>query len=150
MPITKERFKIIPAVYLILKKDGKILLSRRYNTEHEDGNYSLVAGHLEGDESFRQAMIREAKEEADITLNANNLKVIHITHKKKEPGGDSERVDIFLKTDKWKGKIKNMEPNKCDDLKWFLIDDLPENIVSYIRHALKQIEKNKFYSELGF
>lgn len=146
----KERFKIIPAVYLVLKKDGKLLLSRRYNTGHEDGNYSLVAGHLEGDESFRQAMTREAKEEAGIILKSDDLKVIHITHKKKEVGDDSERVDIFLAIDKYKGDLKNMEPDRCDDLKWFSADDLPENTVSYVRHALKQIEENKFYSELGF
>ena len=150
MSATKERFKIIPAVYLVLEKDGQILLSRRYNTGHEDGNYSLVAGHLEGDESFRQAMVREAKEEAGIILNSEDLEVIHITHKKKEVGDDSERVDIFLTANKWEGKLKNMEPDKCDDLKWFSMNDLPENMVSYVEHALKQIEKNRFYSELGF
>lgn len=146
----KERFKIIPAVYLVLEKDGKILLSRRYNTGHEDGNYSLVAGHLEGDESFRQAIVREAKEEVDIILNLDDLEVVHITHKKKKINDDSERVDIFLTADKWKGEFKNMESNKCDDLKWFSMDDLPENMVSYVRHALKQIKENRFYSELGF
>ena len=150
MSTIKERFKIIPAVYLVLKKDGKILLSRRYKTGHEDGNYSLVAGHLEGDESFRQAIAREAKEEANIILNSDDLEVVHITHKKKEINDDSERVDIFLAADQWKGEFKNMEPDKCDDLKWFSRDDLPKNMVSYVRHALKQIEENKFYSELGF
>ena len=150
MPTIKERFKIIPAVYLVLKKDGKILLSRRYNTGHEDGNYSLVAGHLEGNESFRQAMAREVKEEANLVLNVKDLKVAHIIHKKKMAGDDSERVDIYLIANKWKGELKNMEPDKCDDLKWFPIDDLPENTVSYIRHALKQIKENEFYSELGF
>ncbi|MCK5466429.1 NUDIX domain-containing protein [Candidatus Parcubacteria bacterium] len=148
--MSKERFKIIPAVYLVLKKDGKILLSRRYNTEHEDGNYSLVAGHLEGNESFRQAMVREAKEEADIILNSDDLKIAHITHKEKTINDDGERVDIFLTANKWKGKIKNMEPDKCDDLKWFSVNNLPENMVFYVEHALKQIGKNKFYSELGF
>ena len=150
MPISKERFKIIPAVYLVLKKDRKILLSRRYNTGHEDGNYSLVAGHLEGNESFRQAMVREAKEEASIILDPTDLKVIHITHKGKGINDDGERIDIFLVANKWKGEIKNMEPDKCDDLKWFSMDNLPENIVFYVEHALEQISKNGFYSELGF
>jgi len=150
MIATKARFKIIPAVYLILEKENQMLLSRRYNTGHEDGNYSLVAGHLEGDESFRQAMIREAKEEVDIILNPDDLEVVHITHKRKMAGDDSERIDIFLIASKWKGEPKNMEPDKCDNLKWFSRDDLPKNIVSYVEHALEQIEENKFYSELGF
>lgn len=150
MPTIKERFKITPAVYLVLKKDGKILLSRRYNTGHEDGNYSLVAGHLEGNESFRQAMVREAKEEVDINLDIEDLEVIHIMHKKKRVDDDSERVDIFLATDKWKGELKNMEPDKCDDLKWFSIDDLPGNMVSYVECALDKINENEFYSEWRF
>lgn len=150
MSAVKERFKIIPAVYLILEKNGQMLLSRRYNTGNEDGNYSLIAGHLEGNESFRQAMTREAEEEAGIILNPADLKVIHITHKRKTISDDGERMDIFLIASKWKGEIKNMEPDKCDDLKWFSTDNLPENIVFYVEHALKQIGENKFYSELGF
>ena len=150
MPIIKERFQITPAVYLVLKKDGKILLSRRYNTGYEDGNYILVSGHLEGDESFRQAMAREAKEEADLILEPDNLKVTHVMHRKKGTKNVSERVDIFLIANKWKGKPKNMEPDKCDDLKWFSMDNLPKNIVPYIEYALKQIKKNKFYSEWEF
>lgn len=38
-----ERFKLVVAVHLILIKNGKILLLRRYNTGYEDGNYSVVA-----------------------------------------------------------------------------------------------------------
>lgn len=95
-------------------------------------------------------MIREAKEEVDIILEPDDLEVAHITHKKKEVGDDSERVDIFLTTDRYKGELKNMEPNKCDDLKWSSINNLPENMVSYVKHSLEQIEENKFYSELGF
>ncbi|MFH0856765.1 MAG: NUDIX hydrolase, partial [bacterium] len=47
----KERFKVIPAVYLFLEEDGKILLLRRFNTGYEDGNYAFVSGHLDGGES---------------------------------------------------------------------------------------------------
>ena len=59
----KERFKLIPEVFLILVKDGKTLLSRRANTGYMDGHYGLVAGHAEAHEPMRIAMAREAKEE---------------------------------------------------------------------------------------
>ncbi|MDD3284044.1 MAG: hypothetical protein PHZ07_00435 [Patescibacteria group bacterium] len=42
-----ERHKITPASYLILKKENKILLGRRFNAKFENGNYILVSGHVE-------------------------------------------------------------------------------------------------------
>ena len=56
----------IPAAYLVLIKEKKILLLRRFNTGYEDGNYSFIAGHVEKSESFTACIIREAKEEANI------------------------------------------------------------------------------------
>ncbi len=145
----KERFKIIPVSHLILIKDNNVLLSRRFNTGYEDGNYSVVAGHLDGNETFTVAMIREAKEEAGIEIRAEDLEVIHVMHRKSPPE-TNERIDFFLKASKWQGELKIMEPHKCDDLKWFPIDDLPANIVPYIKSAIENIQKGIFYSEFGW
>ena len=57
-------FRSPVAVHLFLVKDGSILLLRRYNTGYEDGNYSVVAGHIDGGEQLMAAMVREAREEA--------------------------------------------------------------------------------------
>ena len=54
------------SVHLLLVRTGRILLLRRYNTGYEDGNYSLVAGHIEGGEELKAAMIREAREESGV------------------------------------------------------------------------------------
>ncbi|MGB2762695.1 MAG: NUDIX domain-containing protein [Minisyncoccales bacterium] len=89
----KERFKITPSVYLVLIKDDKILLSRRYNTGYFDNHYSFPAGHLDGEETLKQAMIREAREEIGIVLNPKDLELIH-TMNRRIP--DNERVDFFL------------------------------------------------------
>ncbi|MDZ7955173.1 NUDIX domain-containing protein [Nostoc sp. DedQUE09] len=60
-------FKLIPASYIILIKNEKILLIRRVNTGYEDGKYSVV-GLVDGNETFVQAVVREAKEEVGIDL----------------------------------------------------------------------------------
>lgn len=57
--MSKERFRLIVAVYLILRQNGKILLARRANTGYADGFYSLPAGHLDGDELATEGMARE-------------------------------------------------------------------------------------------
>jgi len=142
----KDRFKVIPTSHLILVKDGKILLLRRFNTGWSDGQYSVVAGHLDGNETFLQAMIREAKEEAGIELSQEDLEVVHVVHRK----SNEERIDFFILAKKWKGDPKNMEPHKCDDLNWFEMDKLPENTIPYIRQAIDCFRKGTFYSEHGW
>jgi 8-oxo-dGTP pyrophosphatase MutT (NUDIX family) len=76
----QERFKAFVAAYLVLIKDGQILLHKRANSGYQDGNYSLVAGHLDGGETTKQCIIREALEEANIKLNPEYLEVVYVTH----------------------------------------------------------------------
>ncbi|MFH1427993.1 MAG: NUDIX domain-containing protein [Patescibacteria group bacterium] len=150
MPI--KRFKIIPSSYIILIRANKILLSRRFNTGFMDGKYGLIAGHGERSESFTKTIIREAKEEANITLEAKDLKVIHVMHRYEMQNNPElrERIDIFFTTKKWQGKIKNMEPHKCDDLNWFPVNKLSANTIPYIKFAIHNIQKKIFYSEFGY
>ena len=142
-----ERFKAYIAVYLVLIKDGQILLSRRYNTNYQDGNYSLVAGHLDGGEIVKQGIIREAQEEANIILDPNDLSVVHIMHRLNP---DREYFDIYLRAEKWSGDIKNLEPDKCDELAWYDLNALPNNIIPEVKKSLENINNNIFYGELGW
>lgn len=145
-----EKFKIIPTVYLILMKDNKILLSRRYNTGFHDGEYSFPAGHLTENETLIQAIIREAKEEIGIKVNPEDLKLIHVIHRKKEKDREEDRINFFFIAKKWAGAPKIMEPYKCDDLDWFPFNKLPKNIIPYIRQTIESFKNNVFYSEFGW
>lgn len=143
----KERFKIYIAAYLLLAKDGQVLLLRRANTGYQDGNYSLIAGHLDGAETAKQCIIREAKEEADIKLRPADLEVVHVMHRFRP---EREYIDIYLKTNAWEGEVANKEPEKCDELKWFSLDELPENIIPEVKLALENTKKKIFYGEIGW
>lgn len=142
----KNRFKLTPCVYLILVKDGKILLHRRKDTGYEDGNYGLVAGHLEGNEPATEAMCREAAEESGVNIKSEDLKFAHVMHRR----DNDERLDIFYMADKWEGEPKNMEPEKCDDLSWFPLDNLPANTIPYIKRAIENFQNGIYYSEYGW
>ena len=143
----KERFKLIPSVYVLLIREGKILLLRRFQTGYEDGKYGLVVGHADGGETMKKAMIREAYEEAEIKINNNDLELILTMHRW---CGDHERIDLFFTVKTWEGEAKNMEPNKCDDLSWFPLDKLPENTIAYICNAIDCYSIGKKYSEFGW
>ncbi len=144
-----NRHKNIVASYLVLIKDNKVLLSKRQNTGYSDGEYSVVAGHLEPGETFTKAIIREAKEEAGIDLDQEKLVVLHVQHCKSDINA-SERVHVYFTAKKWKGKIINKEAQKCEYFKWFGFDNLPSNIVPHVREAILNIKKNVFYSEQGW
>jgi len=64
--------------------------------------------------------------------------------------GINERIDAFFIAEKWEGEIENLEPDKCDDISWFDLASLPQNIVPYIKQALEHIKNKVFYSEYGW
>jgi len=142
----KERFKFASAVHLFLIKDKEILLLKRFGIGYRDGEYSVVAGHIDGGEKATVAMVREAGEEVGAIVNPENLKLAHVMHLRAE----EERIYFFFTAESWKGTPKIMEPNKCDDLKWFFLDSLPDNMVPYVKKAIESYVKDEIYSEFGW
>ncbi len=142
----KQRFKLVAAVHLFLVRDGQVLLLRRYNTGYEDGKYSVIAGHLEGGEEVKTAAIREAKEEAGIRLFPDDLDVVGVMHRHSA----DERIDFFLVARRWEGDIVNREPDKCDDLSWFDIDRLPDNLIPYVRQAWENYCNGVWFDSFGW
>lgn len=147
MTTSKERFKLIPAVYLVLRKDNEVLLLRRANTGYQDGKYGLVAGHLDGNELGTTAMVREAKEEAGIDIDPSKLEFVHVAHRLGRNQIGQERIDLFYQLKEWQGKIVNAEPEKCDDLSWFDINNLPDNMLPFVKRVLTDIARGISYSE---
>lgn len=148
--MTKVRHHNIPASYLVLFDGNKTLLSLRKNTGYEDGKYSLVAGHVNAGETFTDCVIREVREEAGIDLKREDLKVAHVMHRNSGTDEDFERVDVFFVTEKWSGKIANLETEKCAEMDWFDVDDLPQNTIPYVAQAIRSILDGEYYSEFGW
>jgi 8-oxo-dGTP diphosphatase len=141
-----ERFRAIVAVHLLLLRGEEVLLLRRANTGYEDGNYSVIAGHLDGNETASQAMVREVAEEAGIVVRSADLRFAHIMHRKEAAEAD-ERIDLFFAATRWRGEPKIGEPEKCSELRWAALDALPANMVPYVRLALDQVRQNRHFSE---
>lgn len=139
-----QRFTYIGSAYLFLVEDGKILLQRRFQTGFEDGNYGVPAGHMDGNETPRQACVRECGEEIGISLKPEDLTVVHTMYRK---AANDERIDFFMTTSRFDGEVRNMEPHKCDELKWFPLDALPENTIDYVRQAIDAYKSHVSYSE---
>ena len=145
--MTLDRFKLVAAVHVFFVDDEKILMLRRRNTGYEDGNYSVPAGHVDGNETIRNAAKREAREETSVEVALDDFQLAHVMHRN---AADAERIDFFLVTTNWQGEPTNAEPEKCDDLSWFPIGRLPANTIPYVRTAIEHFRDEVSYSEFGW
>ena len=140
----RSRFAV--AVHLFFLHNDHVLLLRRFNTGWEDGNYSVPAGHVDAGETVTQAAIREAREEIGVRLEPQDVEVVHVMNRKSE----DERIDFFLLARRWTGGIANQEPDKCDDLAWYPAASLPDNMIPYVRQALRNYQNGLLFSEFGW
>ena len=117
------------AVYLLPLREGQVLLLRRHNTGYEDGNYSVITGHVEPGERVMQALSREAAEEAGIQLDAKEVHFVCVIQRQ---GADGPvYLDFFFLAEHWQGQVQSCEPSKCDDLQRFPLIALPTNTIPY-------------------
>lgn len=127
----RARFPV--TVHLFFLRGSQILLLRRFQTGYRDGEYSVPAGHLDGNETVMAAAVREAREETGVQIDAKDIYFSSVMHRRE---GD-ERIDFFVHVHKWRGEPMNTEPNKCDELRWADLDSLPKNTIPYVRRAIQ-------------
>lgn len=136
-----ERLKLKIAVYIIFIKDDKVLLGRRVNTGWKDGYYGLPSGHLEENEGLVDALIRETKEETGVVLDSRDVDFVHVMHRW------SNYADFFFTAKQWSGDPQVMEKDKCDDMQWFPIGNLPKNTIPSVRFAIQNYQDGVKFSE---
>jgi 8-oxo-dGTP pyrophosphatase MutT (NUDIX family) len=143
-----QRLKICAASYLILiHNKTQVLLLLRNNTGYADGLYSLIAGHVEENETIQASIIREAQEEAGITINPQDLEFGCVMHRRAQ---DRDGLDFFFVTKKWTGQITNAEPTKCAGLAFFSLNQLPSQTLDYVEAGIRASLNGTKYLERGW
>lgn len=133
-----DRFRVVPAAYVFLRRDDEVLLQLRRGTGYMDGHWAAAAaGHVEAAESVFEAACREALEELGVKVEVSDLVPLtsmHRTHGNGRPV--DERVDWFFECRRWAGVPRLVETDKAADLRWFALAALPEPVVPHERAVL--------------
>ncbi len=126
-------------VGVVFVRGGRVLLARRQGS-HGEGAWASAGGHLELGESLEECARREALEELGLVVGELSfLCVSNIVAYGKH------YVDVeFL------GDIGSQEPRPTagsglSDLRWFLLDDLPEPLFRPMEHALDSLHTGRRY-----
>lgn len=121
-------------VGIIVRKHNEVLLGKRKGA-HGSESWAFPGGHLEFAEELKDCVKREVKEETSI--NVTNIHFGTLTNDifEKEV---KHYITIFMVCDYESGTVTNMEPNKCEEWKWFQWNNLPSPLFLTIQNLLKQ------------
>jgi len=136
------------AVGGFLIKDNQILLALRQQTSYENGYYGLIGGRVENGETVHQALIREIYEEVGVAVKYEDMKLAHIISFKRGNGNEIISFDFIVNN--WQGEPINKEPHKHAHVKWFSLDNLPENFINRHKTAYECYQKGVYYSSYGY
>ena len=140
----KHRFVLLQdgAAAIIVNEKGQILLQSRSDRDE----WGLPGGCQELGETFEEVVIREVKEETNLDVREEDLKLIKIvsgmSRRSSYPNGDVviNNTVLYL-VDKYSGSLRWNSESK--DMKFFDLDKLPSNqhdpdlIDTYIKYLNK-------------
>lgn len=119
---------------MIIKRDGKVLLGKRKGS-HGEGTWSCPGGHLEFGETLERCARREVSEEVGIEIK--NIEQATFTNDIFEKE-QKHYITVYITADYSTGEVKVMEPDKCEEWRWFDWNALPEPLFVPITNLRNQ------------
>jgi 8-oxo-dGTP diphosphatase len=130
----KQKERPEAGIGVCILEEGKVLLGKRKNS-HGAGCWSFPGGHLEMFETWEHCAEREAFEETGLKIR--NTKFIGVTNDIFQEE-KKHYITIFIMADYDSGNPMVMEPDKCDEWRWFSWDTLPEPLFLPIENLIRQ------------
>jgi 8-oxo-dGTP diphosphatase len=141
-----SRVLIPAAANLIITHGSHVLLMKRSEKTAVWPNFwAFPWGKVDENEFFREAALREAKEE--IGIHANPLDIIGETilmHRSVQ----GTKVVYFGHIEHYENAPEILEKNLATDLAWFPVTDLPKPMIPHHKTGLNAILKKIAYTEV--
>ncbi|WP_370517110.1 NUDIX hydrolase [Streptomyces acidiscabies] len=118
----------------MLRDGDTVLLSLRAGS-YRHGQWHMPSRKLDQGESLTEGAARELYEETGVTVALGHLRLVHVVHHRQDAHAD--RIGFFFEATEWEGRPVNREPEKCLALRWFTVNDLPDDIIEYPMAGLR-------------
>jgi 8-oxo-dGTP pyrophosphatase MutT (NUDIX family) len=115
---------------IVRDAEGRVLLQRRAHTSFMNGYYDFPSGHVDAGEGFATSAVRELHEETSLRTDESSLRLKHLNLNHT----DFPYINAVFDVEKWEGTPHVMEPDKCDDMRFFPLDALPEKCTLAVRY----------------
>lgn len=124
---------------LLIEDENKILFQRRSNTGYYDSYLTLPGGHLEQNESISDCVCRELKEELNLNISLADITLYSIIDRQNKDNTKRYVNFIFkLKSPINLDNIVNNEPDKCSEIIYCNKQNLPKDIIPYIKTVIEE------------
>lgn len=128
---------------MIMNETGEVLLGLR-KASHGKGEWSFPGGHLEFGETIFETASREVLEETGLSIT--DFALISVCDEMRYLQSDGKHyVNIGLKGAYTGGEPRAMEPHKCSEWKWFLLDQLPEKLFESTELMIRNFRNGTLY-----
>lgn len=128
----------ISIVYFCHDGKGNYLFNKRgENCRDENGKWDCGGGALEFKDNVEERLKSEIREEYCTEVVSFEFLGYQDVHRTKD-GIDTHWIALHFKVLIDPKTVKNGEPHKFDEIRWFKIKDLSENLHSQLPYALKK------------
>jgi len=124
--------------HILNEKNQILLMKRTKECRNYAGYWSVPGGGVEFFEKVEDAVKREVREELGVEIEI--IKLLSVTNDIIEDEGQ-HWVATQFQCKIVSGTPTNLEPDKCDELKWFDLDKIPEKITLVTADGVEHLKR---------
>lgn len=121
-------------VGVLITRDERLLLGKRLGS-HGAGSWALPGGHLDAGESISGCAIRETAEETGLVID--ETRNVDFTNDLFEKEG-KQYITLFVEAISFTGAPEVLEPDKCEEWRWFSRNEIPDNLFKPLQTLFDQ------------